>query len=97
MTTAEVLHEGVCGDDHPRGAVSLQSAHRSESGPQTTVVGLEQVVGVDLCVVPGSWDQLIDHPGVDPVPVGGDLDGRDPGPADRPVEEVVGGLGVPVL
>lgn len=35
------------------------------------------------------------HPGVDPVPVGGDLHGRDPGPIDRSLEEPAGCFGVP--
>ena len=73
----------MAGDDDPCGAVSLQSAHRAEPGLQTSVVGFEQVVRVGLRSVPGGREHLIEHPGVDPVPVGGDLDGRDPGPADR--------------
>src|SRR5438128_1798033 len=44
--SAQVLEEGMPCDDHARGAVSLQPAHRSESGLQTTVVGLEPVVRV---------------------------------------------------
>jgi hypothetical protein len=39
------------------------------------VGGLEQVIGVDLRTVEGSRKQLVDEARVDPVPVGGDLDG----------------------
>jgi hypothetical protein len=39
------------------------------------VVGLEPVVRVDLGVMEGRGDQLVEHTGVDPVPVGGDLRG----------------------
>lgn len=53
---AEVLDEGVAGDDDPCGAVSLQSAHRSDSGLQATVVGFEGVVRVGLRSVPGGWE-----------------------------------------
>ncbi len=72
---AEVLDEGVAGDDHPGGAVSLQSSHRAESSLEAPVVGLEQVVGVGFRTVKGSRKQLVDEARVDPVPVGGDLGG----------------------
>jgi len=58
------------------------------------MVGLQEVVRVGLCVVEGRRQQLIEHPGVDPVPVGGDLHRRDPGPPDRSLEEPAGCLGV---
>src|SRR6266545_2335130 len=71
---AEVLNEGVCGDDDPGGAVSLQPSHRSKSGLQASVVGLDAVVRMDLGVVEDRREHLIQHTGVDPVSVGGDLD-----------------------
>ena len=39
--SAEVLDEGMAGDDDPGGTVSLQSSHRSKPGLQASVVGLD--------------------------------------------------------
>ena len=83
------------GDNHPGGSVPLQPTHRSEPGLQPSVVSLERVVAVDLRVMEGRRQQLVEDSRVDPIPVGGDLDGRDPGPADRPLEEPACRLGVP--
>ncbi len=85
----------MAGHDDPGGTVSLQSSHRSKPGLQAPVVGLERVVGVGLRVMEGRRQQLIEDPGVDPVPVGGDLDGRDPSAGDRLGEEPPCCLGVP--
>jgi hypothetical protein len=38
---AEVLDEGMGGDDDPGGTVSLQSSHGSKPGLQASVVGLD--------------------------------------------------------
>src|SRR6266508_1761181 len=72
---AEVLDEGMAGDDDPGGTVSLQPAHRSKSSLQASVVGLERVVGMDLRVMEGRREQLVEDARVDPVPVSGDLHG----------------------
>jgi hypothetical protein len=92
---AEVLNEGMAGDDHPGGTVSLQPTHRSKASLQPSVVGLKRVVRVDLRVVECRREQLIEDSGVDAVPVGGDLGRRDPGPTDGPLEQAAGCLGVP--
>ncbi len=42
-----------------------------------------------------SRQELVEQGRVEAVPVGGDLDGRDPGAADRPGEEPPCGLVVP--
>ena len=60
------------------------------------MVGLDGVVRMDLRVMEGRRQQLVEDSRVDPIPVGGDLDGRDPGPADRSLEEAAGCLGVAV-
>jgi hypothetical protein len=70
---AEVLDEGVAGDDNAGGAVRLKPSHRSKASLEAPMVGLQEVVRVGLCVVEGSRQQLVEDPGVDPVPVGGDL------------------------
>jgi hypothetical protein len=57
---AEVLDEGMTGDDDPGGAVSLQPAHRAKSCLQPPMVGLERVVGMDLRAVEGRWEHLIE-------------------------------------
>src|SRR6266545_5528417 len=87
VAPAEVLDEGVRGDDDPGGTVPLQPPHRSKPGLQASVVGLEWVVGIDLRVMEGRWQHLLDDAGVEAVPVRGDLDGREPGAADCLGEE----------
>src|SRR6266540_2178162 len=72
---AEVLDEGMAGDDHPGGTVSLQSSHGSKPGLEPSVVGLKRVVRVDLGVMECGREQLVKHPGVGSIPVGGDLYG----------------------
>jgi hypothetical protein len=72
---AEVLDEGMSGNDDPRGAVLLQPTHRSEACLQTTVVGLEPVVGMKIRAVEGRGERLVEHIRKDPVPIRGDLDG----------------------
>lgn len=92
---AEVLNEGVRGDDDPGGTVSLQPSHRSKSSLQASVVGLKRVVGMHLCVMESRRQQLVEDARIDPVPVGGDLDGLDPGSIDRSLEEAQGCTGIP--
>jgi hypothetical protein len=77
------------------GAISLQSAHRAESSLQTAMVGLDGVVRMDPCAVEGRRDHLVEDPRVKTVPVGGDLDGRDPGSVERLGEEAPSRCAVP--
>ncbi len=91
---AKVLNEGMAGDDDPGGAISLQPSHRPEPRLEAPVVGLEPVVGMGLRVMEGRRGQLIEDARIDPVPVGGDLHGRDPGSIDRPGEETACRLSV---
>ena len=67
--------KGVGGDDDPGGTISLQPAHGWKPGLEAPVVGLQRVVAMGLGVIEGPRQQLVQHPGVDPVPVGSDLDG----------------------
>ena len=55
----------MAGDDHPGGTVSLQPTHRSQTSFQPSVVGLKRVVRVDLRVVEGRREPLIEDSGVD--------------------------------
>jgi len=50
---------------------------------------------MDIRVMEGRRQQLIEDARIDAVPVGGDLDGRDPGPIDCSLEEAAGCFGVP--
>jgi hypothetical protein len=84
---AEVLDEGVPGNDDPSGSISLQSSHGSKSGFEASVAGFYGVVGMNLCVMQGRRQQLIEDAGIDSVPVGSDLNRRDPGSIDRSGEE----------
>jgi hypothetical protein len=50
---------------------------------------------MDLRVMKGCRQQLIEGARIDSVPVGGDPERRDPGAIDRSLEEAAGCLGVP--
>ena len=65
MSAAEVLHEGVPGDDHLCGLVRSQPAHRSEPVFELAVIGLDRIVRVPLDVMPRRRDQLVEHGRVD--------------------------------
>jgi hypothetical protein len=54
---------------------SFQPAHRAKPCFEAPVVGLDPVVRMDLCAMQRRWDHLVEHPRVEAVPVGGDLDG----------------------
>ncbi len=75
VAPAEVLDEGMPGNDDPGGAISLQPAHGPEPCLEAPVVVLERIVGMDLRAIEGLRQQLIEDARVDPVPVGRDLDG----------------------
>src|SRR6266511_1064829 len=91
---AEVLDEGMPGDDDTGGAISFQSAHGPESILQPSVVSLDGVVGVELGAMEGPRQQLVEHARVGPVPVRGDFDGLHPGAIDRVGEEPASSLAV---
>jgi len=59
---AKVLHEREPGDDHLRGAVGTQTAHRSQPLSKATVIGFDPVVCVLFDVVPGRRDQFLEAP-----------------------------------
>ncbi len=61
---AEVLDEGVPGNDDPGGSIPLQSAHGSKSDFEASVVGLYGVVGINLCVMQGRRQQLVEDGGM---------------------------------
>jgi hypothetical protein len=73
--SAKVLDEGMAGDDDPGGATSLQPPHGPESSLEPSVVGFDGIVGMDLRFMEGHREDLVEDPGVEAVPVGGDLDG----------------------
>ncbi len=82
------------GDDDPGGAITLQPPHGPESSLQPSVVGLDGIVCVDLRFMEGRREHLVEDPGVEAVPVGGDLE-VDPGAANRLGEEQPRRIGVP--
>src|SRR2546427_7475108 len=85
---AEVLDEGMPGDDHFGRTVSLQPSHGSESGLEASVVGLQRVVRMDLRAMECGRQQLVEDAGVDAVPVGRDLHRLHPVAIDRLGEEL---------
>ncbi len=64
VAAAQVLHEGVPGDDHLRCSI-LQSAHRSEPALELAVIGLDRVVRVLIDMMPCGRSQFVQHSGVD--------------------------------
>src|SRR5206468_10401106 len=78
VPAAEVLNEGVPGDDNCRRPVRIEAAHRAEARLQPAVVGLDAVVGVRVDVVEGPREEVVHHPDVARRLVGDDLDGSDP-------------------
>ena len=84
---AQVLHERVPGCDRLGGAVLLETAHRSKSGLEPTVIGFDGVVRVLLDPVQRVRGKLVQDPRVDRGPVGGDLHWDGSG-AQRPGEEL---------
>jgi hypothetical protein len=60
---AEVLNEGMACDDDPGGSVTFQPSHRSKPGLEASMVGLDGVVRVDLCVMEGGRHQLVEDSG----------------------------------
>src|SRR6185369_16204281 len=89
---AKVLHEREPGDDHLRGAVGTQTAHRSQPLSKVTVIGFDPVVCVLFDVVPGRRDQFLEDPRVDGCGVGDDLGRCHLHRGQRTPEEPAGGL-----
>jgi hypothetical protein len=92
--TAIRRHQDMPGDDHPGAVVLLEAAHRPQARLQPAVVTLDAVIGVPVGAVPRRWPQLLQHHRVHRRLIGSDLDRRDLGHADGPLEEPAGGLGV---
>jgi hypothetical protein len=63
VAAAEVLDEGVSGDDDLGCDVCSQAPHRSEPVLEPAVIGFDRVVGVLLDVMPRGAQQLIDDGG----------------------------------
>ena len=82
------------GDDHLRGPVGLQPAHRSESVFELAVIGLDRIVRVSLDVMPRRRDQLVEHGRVDRGGVGDHLARCHLQHRQGPLEEPVGAIGV---
>src|SRR5918995_4783363 len=96
VPTSQVLHEAMPNDDHPGATVLLEPAHRSQPRLEAAVVALDPVVGVAVGAVPRRWQQLVQYGRVHRRLIGGDLDGRDLGHADGPLEEPAGCRCVPI-
>jgi hypothetical protein len=52
VAAAQVLHESVTGNDHLRGPIRSEPAHRSEPVLELTVVSLDRIVGIPFDVMP---------------------------------------------
>jgi hypothetical protein len=78
------------GDHDPGAAVLLEPAHRTQPRLQPAVVTLDVVVGIPIGAMPSRRQQLLEHRRVHRRMVGDDLNGRDLGRADGPLEETAG-------
>jgi hypothetical protein len=74
------------GDDHPGAAVLLAPAHRPQSRLETTVIGLDPVVGLPIGAMPRARQQFLQHHRTGRRAVGRDLARRRLGCAERPLE-----------
>ena len=74
VAAADVLHQHVTTDDRARGPVTFQTAHRTESRLQPTVIILDPIVRVLIHVVKRAREKLIDHHTERRGTVGHDLD-----------------------
>jgi hypothetical protein len=73
VTAPNVLHECVTADDHAGGVVAFESAHRSESGFQVTMVCFDPIVRILPGVVKRARHEFLDHRAERGRPVGHDL------------------------
>ena len=73
VSAAEVLYEGVPGDDCLCGPIGSQSAHRSEPVFELTVIGFDRIVRVSFDVMPRRRDQVLEHARIDRRGVGDHL------------------------
>ncbi len=73
VAAAQVLDDGMATDDDARGPVGLQAPHRSESGFQSTVVGLTPVVLALSGVLERRRNELVDDVSWRRSPIGGHL------------------------
>ena len=96
MAAAQILHQGVAGDHHLRGPISLMSPHRSQPAFELTVIGFYRIIRVLLDVMPRRRQQLIDHGGIDRRGVSDHLVRNDLQHLQRrPGEEPTSSRGVP--
>jgi hypothetical protein len=75
VAAAQILHEAVHGDDHLRGPIRSEAAHRPEPVLELTVICLDRIVRVAFDVVSRRRDQLLDDSWVNRGGVG-DADER---------------------
>jgi hypothetical protein len=88
--SSQILHEAMPGDHDPGAAVLLEPAHRTQPRLQPAMVTLDVVVGIPIGAMPDRRQQLLEHRRVHRRMVGDDLNGRDLGRADGPLEEAAG-------
>jgi hypothetical protein len=73
VAAPEVLDECVTGADHAGRAEPFQSAHRSQSCFESSMIGLDGIVCVLLHDMARGGQQLIEHSRVGRCPIGGHL------------------------
>jgi hypothetical protein len=90
VASSQILHEAMPGDHDPGAAVLLEPTPRTQPRLQPAVVTLDVVVGIPIGAMPDRRQQLLEHRRVHRRMVGDELNERDLGRADGPLEEAAG-------
>ena len=81
VAPSDILDEGMTGGEDASRAESLEAAHRSKPGFESTMVRLDPVIRILLGGMESTRNQLVEDPRIRRCPVGGDLDqARSPTP-----------------
>ncbi len=78
VAPSDILDEGMTGGEDASRAESLEAAHRSKPGFESTMVRLDPVIRILLGGMESTRNQLVEDPRIRRCPVGGDLDRQDP-------------------
>src|SRR5829696_4911290 len=90
MASADVLYEGMSGDDHSGAVVLLEPAHRTKPRLQPAVICFETVIAISVGAMPSRWQQLFQRGRVHRRKVGDDLHRHHPRSAHGVLEEPAG-------
>jgi hypothetical protein len=96
VAAAQILDERVPGADHFGRAKLFETAHRPQSRLESSMIGLDRIIGVLLDDVACGRQHLIEYPRVGGRPVGGHLSSRSCAVFESAGEKAAGGLQIPL-